>query len=250
LQALGLASSELLVEPSPSLSPRYTELERQPGWTRARFPLPGTADVYGNLTGKPGPLGTGWVWLTAYSGGLGALLLARCTAPRSASLAEREWNLLCALRARGVGTCEPLVVGSRGNGFVARRSFLIVREPEGAFPLPRWLRTDGHGAERGRGLEALARALAQLLRSEIVLPGLAPEDLWLTPSGSGECETEVRDGLRKNKLPGVTIVRVGAGRFERRLAARRAALQPLMRALSELCGAEECEQLARVLAAD
>ena len=248
LAALGLKSAELLFAPGQALSPRYEALESaEPGVRRARFPLPGTSDVHGNLTGRPGALGTGWVWLTAYSGDLRALLRARWTAPRSASRAEREWNLLCALRARGVGTCEPLLVGARGSGLVSGHSFILVREPEGAFPFPRWLRTDGHGAERALGLEAVARALQQLLRSEIVLADLMPEDLLLTPSGSGECEADAQGGLRKNKFPGVTFARVAHGRFERTLDVRRRALEPLVRALAPLVSEGERAPFERAL---
>lgn len=211
LADLGLSTSAGLFEPGvSSLEP----LERSPARARFRFPLPGSPDARGNLTGRPGALGTGWLWLTVFHAGLGELLRARCTPPRSASAAEREWNLLCHLRAHGVGTPEPLLVGARGNGFVSRHSFLLVRAPEDAFPLPRWLRTDGLGAERERGLVALGKTLALLLRSGLDLPGLKPEDIWITPSGSGECETE-GPGLKKNRLPGVSIVEVRGGRVGR-----------------------------------
>lgn len=252
LSALGLASSAELFEPTPVLSPRLEVLAESGGRARYRFPLPGTPDARGNLTGKPGPLGTGFLWLTVYRGGpgfggLGELLRARCTQPRSASLAEREWNLLCHLRAHGVGTPEPVLVGARGAGLFAAHSFLLVRAPEDAFPLPRWLRTDGIGAERERGLEALGRALARLLRSGVELPELRAEHLWLTPSGSGECETHEQDGLRKNKLPGVTIVEVGGGRMRARAAA--AALAALFVELRALFGAEESARIEALVCA-
>lgn len=215
-EALGLESTQPLFAPTSALSARLELLEESAGRRRLRFPLPGTPDARGNLSGKPGPLGTGFLWLTVYRGGLGELLRARCTHPRSASLAEREWNLLCHLRAHGVGTPEPVLVGARGAGLFAAHSFLLVRAPADAFPLPRWLRTDGIGAERERGLEALGRALASLRRSGVVLPRLRAEHLWLTPSGSGECETQDHGGLRKNRLPGVTITDVRGGRMRTR----------------------------------
>jgi hypothetical protein len=217
-----------LFAPSAELGPRLAALATEPGRTRWRFPLPGTPDARGNLTGRPGALGTGWLWLDVHHGGLGAALAARCTPPRSASRAERAWNLLCHLRAHGVGTPEPLLVGARGQGFVSLRSFLLVRAPEDAFPLPRWLRTDGLGAERTRGLEALASALARVLRAGVELPRLTAEHLWLTLSGSGECEAET-EGLRKNRLPSVTLTDVDGGRLRGR-------------------GAWETAWLARVLA--
>lgn len=218
LADLGLATSAGLFAPSAAALTRLEPLEHSATRARYRFPLPGSPDARGNLTGRPGRFGTGWLWLTVHRAGLGELLRARCTPPRSASVAEREWNLLCHLRAQGVGTCEPLLVGALGNGFASSRSFLLVRAPEDAFPLPRWLRTDGIGAERERGLVALGKALALLVRSGVELPDLAPEHLWITPSGSGECETEA-PGLKKNRLPGVTIVELRGGRVRSRRGA-------------------------------
>lgn len=220
---LGLADARALFAPEPALLARMEVLEDAPDRLRLRFALPGTPDARGNLSGRPGALGTGWLWLSVFRGGWPELLRARCTHPRSASRAEREWNLLCTLRARGVGTPEPLLVGARGSGFVSSRSFLLVRAPEDAFPLPRWLRTDGIGAERARGLEALGKTLALLSRSGVELPGLAARDLWLTPSGSGECETHAGEaGPRKNKLPSVAVVEVRGGRLRARAAERSA----------------------------
>src|SRR6185503_10072654 len=120
----------------------------------------------GNLTGRVGPLGTGWLWLTVERRTPWTeLVAARCTHPRSASLAEREWNLLCHLRANGVGTPEPLLVGTRGAGPLARCSFLLVRALEEGAPLQRYLRTDGIGAERERAFQALALCFANLARA-------------------------------------------------------------------------------------
>lgn len=213
LSALGLVSSAALFAPSCALSARAEALAEGAGRAWWRFPLPGTSDARGNLTGRPGALGTGWLWLTVFRpAGWRAPLVARFSAPRSASLAEREWNLLCYLRARGIGTPEPLLVGARGNGPFARHSFLLVRALEDAFPLPRYLRTDGVGAERERTLRALGLALQLLARAGVELPEFSAEHLWLTPSGSGECETET-PGPRKNKLPGVALASVAGGRF-------------------------------------
>jgi len=211
---LGVDDPEVLLAADPARLARGRELPAGPGARRVAFALPGTADLRGNLTGLPGELGTGWVWLTSHRPALGPLLRARFGQPRSASLAEREWNVLCLLRAAGVGTPEPLCVGALGHGLVARRSFLVVRALEDAFPFPRWLATDGLGAERERGLTALGALLAHLARTGLVLPELAPEHLWVTPSGSGECETE-GTGLRKNKLPGVFVADVQGARRAR-----------------------------------
>lgn len=245
LSALGLSTVHELFEPSAALSPRLAVLSESAVRLRVSFPLPGTPDARGNLTGKPGPLGPGLLWLTVFRGGLGELLRARCTHPRSASLAEREWNCLCHLRANGVGTPEPVLVGARGAGLFASRSFLLVRAPADAFPLPRWLRTDGIGAERERGLEALGRTLANLLRSRLELPELCAEHLWLTPSGSGECETHDHGGLRKNRLPGVTVTDVRGGRLRARAASDLPALFAELRGLVGAAESARIETLAR-----
>lgn len=244
LAALGLASSEPLFEGAAAELPRSQSLEPGPARVRLRFALPGTPDVRGNLSGRPGPLGTGWLELCVFRGDWRALWRARSTHPRSASLAEREWNLLCHLRAHGVGTPEPVLVGARGRGLVSPHSFLLVRAPEDAFPLLRWLRTDGIGAERERGLEALGKALALLRHAGVELPQLAAEHLWLVPSGSGECETQGQGGLRKNKLPGVILVDVRGGRIG---GPGRAglALEGLLADLEAACSAEERARLER-----
>lgn len=244
LSALGLTTSQLLFAPAPALSARLEILERAPGRTRVAFPLPGTPDVRGNLTGRPGPLGTGWLWLTAYESAWPELLRVRFTAPRSASLAEREWNLICHLRARGVGTCEPLLVGARGTGLVSAHSFLLVRAPEGAFPFPRWLRTDGIGAERVRGLEALGRTLVAIRRAGVELPGLALADLWIAPSGSGGCEEEAA-GTRRNRLPGILLVSVRGARLRTRAPSPLVALAP---ELGQLLEVDERARLAELVA--
>ena len=81
-----------------------------------RFPLPGTPDDEGRLGGRPGEVGTGWVVLSRWhSPSLVALLRSRFTAPRSSSLAEREWNLLCRLLDHGVGVPPPRGGGGRGG---------------------------------------------------------------------------------------------------------------------------------------
>lgn len=244
LGALGVDDPEALLAADPLRLARARELPAAPGSHRVAFALPGTADVRGNLTGRPGELGTGFVWLTSHRPPLGALLRARFGAPRSASLAEREWNVLCLLRAAGVGTPEPLCVGALGQGLVARRSFLVVRALEDAFPFPRWLATDGLGAERERGLAALGALLARLARTGLVLPELAPEHLWVTPSGSGECETD-GPGLRKNKLPGVSVVDVRGARRARSAHESRRALAEVLARVEGLEARERDGVLAR-----
>lgn len=217
LEALGIASSAELFSPLERPIPRAQVLAEDAGQRRVRFPLPGTPDLRGNLTGKPRELGTGWVQLTAYSAPWGDALRCRLTRPRSASLAEREWNLLCHLRSAGIGMPEPLLVGARGRGFVARRSFLVVREVEDGIPLARWLRTDGIGAERERGLRALGLMLAGVVRAGVWLPGLRMEHVRVVPSGAGGCEGAEVGGVRRNRMPGVALVDVGGGELRGRI---------------------------------
>lgn len=244
LAALGLDSAEKLLEPELAHLTRARELSAAPGTRRIEFALPGTPDVRGNLTGRPGELGTGFLWLTSYATPLGTALRARFTAPPSASLAERDWNVLCLLRAAGVGTPEPLCVGAAGSGLVARRSFLVLRALADSFPLARWLATDGLGEERARGLAALGATLANLVRARWLLPELAPEHLWLTPSGSGECETD-GPGLRKNKLPGVSVSEVRGARAVSSAAPILAALEHTLAGVAGLADAERAQVLAR-----
>jgi len=243
LADLGLDSSAPLFSGGAELGPRREVLEDSPARLRVRFALPGTPDARGNLSAKPRALGTGFLWLTIPRGSTRELLRARFTAPRSLSLAEREWNLLCVLRAAGVGTCEPLLVGALGAGLVSARSFLLVRAPAVAFPLSRWLRTDALGAERERGLAALGLFLGRLGRAGVRLAGLSAADLWITPSGSGECETHgPESGLRKNKLPGVTLV-------EPRGARRDAVPTDCTRLFAELAPELSLTEIGRLIAA-
>jgi hypothetical protein len=251
--ALGLPDAEPLFRPEAHLvatvGPRAELRRERDGRIQGRFPLPGTPDHLGGLTGRPGGLGTGWVRFTTFeSPAWRHLWHARLTAPRSVSLAEREWNLLCALRAAGVGTPEPLVVGTRGLGPVARRSFLVVRELEGAVALPRWLRPDGLGGEPGereRGLDALAATLANLLRSRILLPHLAPDHVRVSPSSGGDCEHDGDTGPRRNRLPGISIDRVTGGRTTGSQGACRERIVSLLDGLDGLLDGSELERLRR-----
>jgi hypothetical protein len=156
------------------------------------------------------------------------LLDARLTAPRSESLAEREWNLLCHLRAHGVGIPELLAVGALGRGPVARRSFLVVREPERMVRLDRWLAMDVSVERRARGLASVEATLVALARMGARLPRLAPEDLWLSAeeavTGEGaesDCgahaladlrASSALGKLRRNRAPGVVVARAWGGR--------------------------------------
>lgn len=251
LGALGLGEGFDPFGPEAALGPRADLLARAPGYLRARLPLSGTPDGARGAprpSGRPGSAGTGWVVLERWSGGsLRALCRARFTAPRSASLAERRWNLLCHLLAHGVGTPEPLAVGARGRGLFAPRSFLVTRELTGHAPLARWLGDVRDPEARGRGLAALGSALARLFAAGVRPAALRPEDLWLsapeTPPARA-CETAGPvPGLRLNRLPGVAVVELLRARLGAPLPpARRGALveeltAPLVAA--RLLGGEE-----------
>lgn len=256
LAALGVEDAEPLLRPEALLAdvvgPRVEVRRDRAGHVRARFPLPGTPGARGTPTGKPGGLGTGWVRLSTFdTPPWSALWRARLSHPRSASLAEREWNLLCVLRAAGVGTPEPLVVGTRGGGPVARRSFLVVRELEGAVALPRWLRPDGLSGlpgERERGLAALAATLANLARSGVLLPHLEPGHVHVSPSTSGDCEHD-DDGPRKNRMPGISIEDVTGGRLGAPEAERRGRVAGFLAALEGQLRPEELGRLRAFLVA-
>jgi hypothetical protein len=106
---------------------------------------------------------------------------ARLTHPRSTSLAEREWNLVCRARSLGIGAPEPLAVG-RGEGDVfAQRSFLVVRELEGMLSLREWLRTPLDASHRSQIASALGGALARLFAAGIWLPHLTADDICIGP---------------------------------------------------------------------
>ena len=107
-------------------------LAQGPGWSLFRLPLPGTPlDDGGPLTSPPKGSGTGWVRLLRFDGGpKRRLWSARFTHPRSASLAERRWNLVCVLRAAGVVTPEPLAVVAEGSAVTSPRSAIVWREAE------------------------------------------------------------------------------------------------------------------------
>ena len=168
LRALGAREPEDLLEPARGLATadRAVVVSEGARDTLIRLPLPGTPDGEGRRREAPRGAGTGWVYLRRYHGAaLVELYEARFTPPRSESLAEREWNLTCHLRARGVGTPELLAVGARGRGLFARHSFLATRELTGMLPLPAWAASAQGPVTRRRGILALGRALRALFRS-------------------------------------------------------------------------------------
>jgi len=220
VSSLGVADAEELLEAEVLAGGRSEELPAGEWLRRFRFPLPGTPDhVGGPLTGRPeGPrgAGTGWVVLERWNGSpWGALFRSRLSHPRSASQAERRWNLLCHLRQHGVGTPQPLAVGARGEGFVSRDSFLVTREVEGAVPLADWF-ASASSQERRRGLRAIGAALSRLIGAGVELPELSARAVLLQPPrDDSECDAEATGSLRLNRLPSVVISDVTGGRLRR-----------------------------------
>lgn len=227
-EALGGRSLEDFLGTGSSLEEEDRSVKLEESATREvlRYPLPGTPREDGKLTGSPRGAGTGWVRLIRYRGaGFLEALRARFTEPCSRSLAEREWNLLCRLRGEGVGTPEPLAVGSTGGGF-ARRSFLVTRELENVDSLEDWLRANPKGEFRRQGLVALAAALRRLLHSGVHLPGLGSNSIFVARPKEicSDSEEPVRE-KRMRRLPAVYLTETTGGVLgelpEGREAARR-----------------------------
>lgn len=158
---------------------------RERGSELWRYPLPGTPGADGRLNARPRGAGTGWLFLRRYRRcSWREFWRARFTHPRSLSLAAREWNLICHLRAAGVGTPEPLAVGSLGGAPLARRSFIVTRELEGLLPLSEWW-SETPPEERRAGVKALGLCLARLFASGTHLPRLSARHVYLSPGPMG-----------------------------------------------------------------
>ena len=260
LAALGADSvAELLgLEGELGTWGRARVLEADRAGSRTRLPLPGTPDEAGRVHERPRGAGTGQVWLERFGPAVRwrELLAIRFSSPASASVAERRWNLLCHLRAAGVVTPEPMAVGARGAGPLARTSFLVVREPEGGVLLAEWLRTTRDPRVRRLGLEALGAALARLLASGAVLPELDPAQVLVTGSEEapgGDCTAKelaalgAVGGRKRRRLPEVVVTDVAGGTLARdwRTGDRRRLLERFARALiGEACSWRD---LARLL---
>jgi hypothetical protein len=243
LGALGVAALDELLD-ERRLPGRAEVLERDARGSLVRYPLPGTAGADGRRGGKPRGAGTGWLVLRRWRGApLFALLRARFTRPRSASLAERAWNVACHLRAHGVGTPDLVAVGAAGAGLVSRRSFLVLRELDGYESLERWLALDLSDAARRRGAEALGRALGRILAAGVVLPRLDARSTFLSiepdPGAGNACIAE-SGGPPQNRLPSVAVTALEDARLDARDPAGRTAallgsLAPAARAAPHLC---------------
>ena len=86
--------------------------------------------------------------------------------------------------------------------------------------------------------------IANLVRARWLLSELAGEHLWVAPSGSGECETEGA-GLRKNKLPGVSVNEVRGARQVSSAAPILAGLERVLAGVAGLTHEERTRVLAR-----
>ncbi|MEE8469126.1 MAG: lipopolysaccharide kinase InaA family protein [Planctomycetota bacterium] len=220
LAALGAAEPSDLLGTGAGLigEARAQPLEAAPGSELLRCPLPGTPDENGRVHESPRGAGTGWILVQRFSrASLGQLLRARLRAPRSDSLATREWNLLCRLRQAGVSTPEPLALVRQRHPFFARRSALVTRELEGLTRAPDWFASERDAARRRLAVRSLGLMLSQLLSSGIELPNLCPADLWLADASvSGPAERRgMGPGLTWRALPEVFLCSVHGGRLRR-----------------------------------
>jgi len=232
-----------------------------------RLPLPGTPHADGPLTDRPRGSGTGWIFVRQYSGaGLGRALSTRFGSPPSASLAEREWNVLCHLRAHGVVTPEPLAVGARAGGWFSKQSFLVTRAIEEGLSAPLWFAEQRDEDLRNDALLALGLTLQRVADARVELPHLAPEHLLILPlTDRDQPETagdacgleqiiarrernpvEFERELKWKRLPDIVLTSVRAGRAAKRAdVALEQHLEQLRPGLSSTLGAREWEQFAQ-----
>jgi len=183
-----------------------------------RYPLPGTPDASGRLTGRPCGAGTGWVRLRRFErAGLREALSARLGTPRSLSLAEREWNLICHLRANGVGAPDPMAVGREGGAVFAQRSFLVTRELDGFRPLTELAAEELATEARHRIARAVGLCLARLFRSGTHLPELDAQHVLISrvPAPGERSERPECTGLAFGRLPEVVLTGLEGGRIGR-----------------------------------
>jgi hypothetical protein len=155
------------------------------GIEEIRYPLPGTPkapDESAGPRGRPMGAGTGFLILRRFTRStLRERWRARFTHPRSTSLAEREWNLMCRAREQGVATPEPLAVG-RGDGAIfAERSFLVVRELDDVLSLRQWSEASLDSRLGQRVRDSLVLALERLWSAGLWLPTLNADNILVGP---------------------------------------------------------------------
>jgi hypothetical protein len=198
-----------------------------------RLPLPGTPDEHGRQHETPRGAGTGYLQLCRFPAGGLEGWRARLTQPRSSSLAARQWNLICHLRAHGLAAPDLVALGERNSGAIASESFLITRELEGFVPLAEWLAQTRDRATRRRGLRSLALALAQLFHSGAWLPRTSFAGLMIQTRDGDDCaaiqlvnlasEQDVlrERGLVRARLPAIAFTQFARGRIVPTISARR-----------------------------
>lgn len=178
-------------------------------------------------------------------------LSARFTRPRSASLAEREWNLVCYARANGIASCEPLAVGAEKAPLFAESSFFVAVPPRNVIGLAAWMKARLPGDVRARGAQALLAALDRAASANLHLELEREEELVLSAEEAlgavgeqqaGDCsplgQLPARAGtaLERRPLPSVYVLdftgaRIGGrGSSERRAREQRRRLERLLRA--------------------
>lgn len=256
--ALGLVDGSELLHPAPdgalaavgSSGARAEVVAEEPGRTLVRYPLPGTPDVDGRVHERPRGAGTGWLWVVRYDerAPWRELARARLRAPRSASLAGHDWNLICHLRAQGLATPELVALVEEGAGPIARRSALVVRELDGWTRLDRWVAREHDPAAWRRAAGAVGRFAAGLSRAGVDLPELDPSDLWISPSEPG-CGSSAPPGaaLRVLARPAIALATVRFARFARGSPAR---TRRLLERLDEALGrSARVPERARLFAA-
>jgi len=175
------------------------------------------------------------VWKRA---GLAERLSARFTRPRSASLAEREWNLVCHARANGLGTPEPIAVGAVRAPLFAEQSFFVAVPPRNVIGLAAWMKARLPGDVRARGAQALLAAIERAATCGLQLELEREEDLVLSAeeglgasgahepgdcSPAGQLSARTSRPLQRNALPSVYLLDFsGAGIGSRSRSVRRA----------------------------
>ncbi len=208
-----------------------------PSMRRARPLGAGTAEAQRPTRSRkrPAGAGTGWIDVQHFApAGLGRALYARMSAPRSSSLALRQWNLLCQLRADGIVTPEPLAWCARGGQFFAQESVLVTRSLEGTLPVLEWMEAQSDPEPRRIGATALGLFLARLFASRVELGDLSLADLHISTAQSqsrpdarpGDCAAEqilsaqsdlteapFAQDLTWRRLPDVALVRLGGARM-------------------------------------
>ncbi len=212
-------------------------LERRGSALRYLLPLPGTPTATDPMPEKPRGAGTGWLRVHAYASGSATFaeaFAARTRHPRSTSLAARDWNLVCHLRANGLGAPEPIALLENRHGALKRDSVFVMRELDGFQPAPQWFSAQRSPVQRRLAVRSLAASFRSLFRAGVWLAQLEPNDVWIAqPEASTACAAEELQsmahisqfararGFRRQKLPAVAFVRFDGGRILRRIEASR-----------------------------